>query len=94
MVANAAFIIRENLVKPSHAGLSRARNYLDSAKRWLISVDSLLSDYVYVDRLNKAIRASSVDPDVLEIEYFPNKNVIFVHGAFDIDELRKYVLTV
>lgn len=96
MARNALSIIKDNLTsaKITNAGRVRSLSYLDSAKRWAIQIDTLLPDRTYVDKLANSLNNSTTDEIQCKIEYHPRQNVIVIDGAFDVEQLRKYIMSV
>lgn len=87
-------IIIENLEKPTKIGQQRALSYLDSSKIALMQIDRLRSFELYTEKLGSALTRSTIDTADFDYEIHKPNRVISLHGSFDVDILRNYLLTV
>jgi hypothetical protein len=94
MAENNLALVAHELRKPSNAGIARTQNFINRAKIWLTTLDLLVPRSVYLEKLCRSLTRATIDIDQLTIEYVKQKNVIIIDGAFDLDELRKYLLSI
>lgn len=87
-------IIIENLEKPTKIGQQRALSYLDSSKIALMQIDRLRSFDHYTEKLAEALSKTTIDTADFDYEIHKPNRVISLHGSFDVDKLRNYLLTV
>lgn len=94
MLETNAQLIRDGLQKPTHASMARVAGFINRAKAWLINLDQVVPDSIYRQHLGRALSLATIDHDQLQVEYIPGKNVVIIDGAFDLEELRKYIMAI